>query len=406
MEQTTPAQDNIFEIPVQNVPELEARIAKLNKRADKLSVAPVVLTKLEIIERERDDNGVTVYDQIQRVQVEGESPKLDGWQFVATLEHDENGTLIRKIPTFDREVDLTPYREATPDHCDQCGYKRRRNDTYIVAHETGEMKQVGSNCLVDFLGGSNPQQIARYMEYVADLMDEIRGGGFSGMSEPNRYDTHQYLSHVAAMIRTNGWTSRGQAWERGGNATSDQASDNLFKLMRRFSASDGVVQPTDEDTKLATETIEWARNLSETDLANDYMYNLYTSLKGDSIPSRQFGIAASGINAYQRQREREIKRAAENAGRRNEHFGEVDGKVEFTGTVTRVTWIEDTFNGGTKPLYIFRTDEGFDAKWFSSRDLGLDQGDKVFVKGTVKKHESSAQYGNSTVVTRCKVEVL
>lgn len=415
MERTTPDSDNTFEIPVERVPDLEHQIAKLNKRAEKLGVAPITIMKGEITETKVHDelSGIDTYEARQTIIVNGDSPKLNGWQFVATLEHDENGTIIRRLPGSDEGFDLTAYRTATPDHCDHCGYKRRRNDTYIVgtyAHGKVSTKQVGSNCLKDFTGHQSPQQIARYLEAVADLIDDVRGGGYSESSAPQRFDNLTFLAHTACMIRHHGWVSRAAA--RNGydlTATADMASNNIYAAQHRLTDKQGQplwIDPSGDDKFLAAQTAIWVKTLlTEKDLENEYMYNLYTSLKGDSIPARQFGIAASAINAYERFQEREIRKRAEAAVRKDEHLGVEREKITFEATITRVTWVESVYSEtGTIPLYIFLTTSGHTVKWFSSRDLGFEQGDRVKVTGCVKEHETHPDFGKSTIVTRCKME--
>lgn len=404
----------VFLIPEENMAELEARLVKLNKRADKLGVDPITLTKLNT-----EETQITVapgkFEWVvkQYVAVKGSSPKLAGWQFVATLEHDENGVIIRRIPTFEGEVDLTAYREATPENCDHCHTRRRRNDTYIVRHTGGNMKQVGSNCLTDFLGGANPQHIARWMEFVTQFCDDASDAQdreWFGPNAPKRYDAEEYLTHVACMIREEGWTSRGSAYEYGGTATADRADSNMYNMAHKVRDRQGLAlwtEPTPADNDLAAKAISWARDLNETDLENDYLYNLHTSLRGESIPSRQFGIAASAIVAYSKAVEREIKRRqSEQRKATSEHFGEIKERVTFDAEVLRINWIKDnySYDGGMKPLYIFTTTDGNEAKWFSSKDMGLEVGQKVTVTGTVKAHEDHERFGKSTQVTRCKIE--
>jgi hypothetical protein len=398
-----------FRIPEENLLTLHARLEKLNKRADKLDVKPVSITEHGTEEIKTTRDGKTEYRVYVWVAVAGESPKLDGWRFVATLEHDENGVILRKLPTFDGDVDLTPYRTASPENCDHCKLNRRRNDTYIVQHDNGTLKQVGSNCLTDFLGGASPQQIARYMEYLADFMDELgdeEGGEFYGSSAPKRLSLDSYMTHVATCIRQYGWTSRGLSYDTGRPATADDASENLYNFENKKTDRQGIpmwIDPAPQDADLAARAIQWVRDLPEEALESDYLYNLFTVMKGESLGLRQLGIAASAISAYRKAVEKEVKKKAADKVKAESNFvGEVKDKIEITATCSRIKEINGTY--GTTTIYNFIDDQGNQFTWFSSRDIDIireGQG-PYLITGTVKAHEDKG-YGKTTVITRCKV---
>ncbi len=60
--------------------------------------------------------------------------KMAGWQFAATIEHDEDGNIIRQVPGV--EVDLSAYRTVAA-WCSHCNTARNRIDTFVVLHEDG-----------------------------------------------------------------------------------------------------------------------------------------------------------------------------------------------------------------------------------------------------------------------------
>ena len=282
-------------IPQERVSELEAAIAKLNKRADKIGCAPISLEVGDPFEKQVSE---TQWHTFVPVRVNGEAPKLNGWVFVATLEHDENGTLIRRLPAFDSEVDLTQYRKSTPDNCDHCGYRRRRNDTYVVWNEeTGETKQVGSSCLKDFIGHENPEAIARHLQTIRDLIEDIQGGSYSGGRITPRYDLRTVLSVAVAEVADNGYVTRKAAWD---DPDLISTSEAVRTRWHRYRSSEGErAKITPQHMKAADAIIDWVRALEENDLTNDYLWNLFTVCKGESIEEGQFGIAASAVKAAQ-----------------------------------------------------------------------------------------------------------
>lgn len=129
-----------FLIPEQNLARLDERVAVLNKRAAKLGVAPVVVERLERREErvykwsdgrerrepERADHRPARVRVLVAVCVTGETPKLAGWSFLATLDHaSEAGVVLRVVPGADVPES---YREAKPD-CDHCQTRRVRRET-------------------------------------------------------------------------------------------------------------------------------------------------------------------------------------------------------------------------------------------------------------------------------------
>jgi len=399
----------VFLIPDFNLEYLKGKVAHLNKAATKLKCEPITVVTASAGISEPDEDG-SVYEKLY-VVVRGKAPRLAGWSFVATLEHDEGTTIIRRLPTFDEELDLSAYRDASPENCDHCHARRRRNDTYLVQDGDGTIKQVGSNCLTDFLGHKSPQQYARFCESLADLLGEFtdsEDSSGSGVPRPERrLETKGALAHVACMIRTGGWVSRGKARETGKVSTSEDAERNLVAQARHKRDRDGTplwVDPSAEDEKLAEEAVAWVRGLSEDELSveggNDYLYNLFTVVNKDSVRARQMGIAASAISAYQRAQEREIKRKAREAGRVDAFVGDVGERRPFRFTVERSLFFDSDpqYGGyGAYHKHILRDESGATLIWQSTKEL--EQGATYEGKYTVKKQEET-KYGKQTIITR------
>src|SRR2546423_1829001 len=159
--ENTPEQANLvsseeFRIPSQNMYDLRERLGTLNKRAKRLHCSPITLEELGT-ERETDEKGIVKI--FYRVRVTGETPIVNGWCFIATIQHMLNGNIIRSVPNTVQEGELIAYREVEA-NCDHCKQYRRRNDTYLLKSNTGEIKQVGKTCLKDFTGHHNPLIVA------------------------------------------------------------------------------------------------------------------------------------------------------------------------------------------------------------------------------------------------------
>ena len=143
----------IYTIPEENLESLQKKVKQINNKSLKLVGTPITLTK---VEENFIQNEITKeWNKVIVVEINGEAPHYNGWEFVATLNHNyETGNIIKSAG---QEVPIE-YR-TTPIKCDHCGINRFRKDTYVVKNtETNEYKQVGSSCLKDFFNGRDPEQ--------------------------------------------------------------------------------------------------------------------------------------------------------------------------------------------------------------------------------------------------------
>jgi hypothetical protein len=203
-------------------------------------------------------------------------------------------------------------------------------------------------------------------------------------------------------IRTNGWLSRGRAYNEGGIATADIAQGNFSARLKGLREK-GVPlwdDPEEQDIERARKTVEWAEALTEEELQSDYLYNLHTVLKNGSLRAKQFGIAASGIFAYGRAMEKELERQereTERASRVDEFAGEKGERKIFEFTVFR-RFDYDGYNGDGYSKHILRDDEGRTLIWNTGKML--DEGDRYRGKFTVKELKEHDKYGKQTQITR------
>jgi hypothetical protein len=125
-----------YRIPAENFPSFEAHIAKLNKKVEKLqkkgyAVQPITIVKgpAEVVTVQR---GYLSVDRIFfPVTMTYEPVKANGWEFIATLGHEEAGNIVSAVPGMTTEGELAAYRTAKP-ACNHCGFSRKRNDTFIL----------------------------------------------------------------------------------------------------------------------------------------------------------------------------------------------------------------------------------------------------------------------------------
>lgn len=398
----------VYRIPAANLPSLTDAVSRLARRAVRLDLAPLALTESgEEHVQDTDDDGLPIVRSYTYATIAGTTPILDGWTFLAVLEHTDAGTIIRRVPTLDEAADdLTAYRHADP-LCEHCDTIRQRANTYLVRHTDGEIRQVGSSCVRDFTGHRSADAWARLCELIADLAqlgdDLERDDDAATASGASVVWTTLYLAYAAHDARENGWVSRSVARDHGKTATADHAA-TAYRLTAGRNARDlpsklRPLVPGPEDHETAERVIAWVRDdLATRDDLSDYEHNVVTVLAADAIPDRQLGIAASAITAEQRNRERVAERKAAAAEDRG-HFGTIGERVEIGVTVESVRWTEGEW--GSTTIYKLRTDDGYALTWFASRDT-LGEAGSYVIRATIAKHEEYRGVAE-THVKRCAI---
>lgn len=394
----------VYTIPAENLGRLEAafetanrKIALLNRRGYEFS--PVSLTIVSTVRKPQEDGSPDLF--YYRITVSGIAPRIAGWRFVATLQHAEGGTIMRRVPTdLLGEGDLNWYRDAAP-VCEHCRTNRRRSDTFIVSNVTGDFRQIGRNCLAAFIGGKSPEVMAAYAEILVDVgeisEDCVRVGG-----QPRLIALAQYLPWVASAIRRDGWLSRSAVRDCAGKrATADVAwADGAFPSKDLPRAA--LLSVVSADTELADKALAFTTKLLDSkDFTTDYEHNLRVVCHSEFIDRRMTGIAASIIGFYESEMRRQIER--QKAVAASSHVGSVGSREVFPGLVcTQIRSLPGEF--GITHLHTFRDSAGNLLKWFASKEA-LDVGATYDLKATVKKHDEY-QGVKQTLLSRCKCSLV
>ncbi len=410
-----------YEVHESQVEWLKGKLEKLNRRAAKLNVPGVTLTwtgEKIVPVLDRDDLPTGEVNRYLIAQVEGTTPKLAGWTFVATLQHaDEAGTVIRSVPGYAGQIPLE-YRTASRFSCDHCKSVRTRKDTYLVQNEAGEFKQVGGNCLAGFLGGGlDPHQAAAWANWAFSVNEALTSGGGSSLNDA-RLDLGVWLAHVAAVIRVTGrWISKAAARKyseaSGGVAhlasTSETASATLYARTAEERAATAEFRPQAEDFTFGEAALEWTKEVFHSKDAasrSDFEHNLVVATASEALQTRSTGIAAAAVGLYKKHLDGEVARKArEEAGKASLHFGEIGARLVFHAkALAAPKALEGNF--GTTYLYKLITTEGNLVTWFASNELEelefKDNAAFVALIGTVKKHDEF-RGEKQTVVSRVAI---
>lgn len=90
----------------------------------------------------------------------------------------------------------------------------------------------------------------------------------------------------------------------------------------------------------------------------------------------------------------------------SQHVGTIGERIEFDAVIDHSAWFEyPSFRGfGMDTMYIhsFKDDKGNVLVWKTANGLGIEKGERVHIKGTIKEHNVYRDE-KQTVLTRCKV---
>lgn len=318
--------------------------------------------------------------------VEGESPRFDGWTFVAKVEYVNGDPVVTGSPFYEGpQVDRST---LAANACDHCGVKTRRTKT-VVVEKDGERKQVGTTCLKDFLGHDFT------IAWIKDPFGDFEGGGLGG--GPRVFEVEYTLATAACVIRQAGFVPA--------SAYDKAPTKGEVTLLFGIGKADAVAEarqkygtPTDADKATAAEALEFGKAMTGD---SDYVANLQAVIKEPLFTDKYLGLVVSLVGVFLRAKGQEAQRKAEADAIIEALYAEPKTKVEFEqATVGRIIGFETQW--GYSEIVTFVAD-GFRFKWMTSAaPQFLEEGMTVSLKGTVKGLDEY-QGQVSTQLLRCKV---
>jgi hypothetical protein len=401
----------VFKIPEHNMDFLDKKIEKLNKIAAKLGVTPITVKKGEPYpveqkpEADPDRFGFNMdgtltgmdmpkkYINFQDVTIEGEAPKLDGWEFVGKREPLEGADSIlaksmpgQKLP-----------KKYADDHaltCDHCKKRANRSATFVVKKGKKHM-EVGRSCLKDFLGHANPEKYADFAEMLSDIeasFGAMEDSGYEG-GHSRFVPVAPTVNGVAAALRSirdRGFVSNQYAGEK---QSTSQAVNQHFNppipMPRGMSfEKDFKIHYTPEDVKEAEKIVEWMRNHPKAN-KEEFWNNISKIAKGEGFPLRMTGYIAAGVNMHEKEAGNIKKSESLISTIKNEGAGKEGDKITVKGTVlSSFAYQSNGQWGGTKHIVTVKTDNGHIVKMFtSSGDSGVKKDARVEISGKIGRVE-------------------
>jgi hypothetical protein len=360
----------VFPVAPEEFEHLQRRIQTLGRRARRIGVEPVRL----IDTGERDASGHAL------VLLSGRAPVLADWTLAAIVEHRDGRAAVRPVGEQGDRLAASAFAAAI---CEHCGLRRRRTRTYVVVHtDSGEVRQVGSGCLRDFLGGTDPERACREAELLAAARAELdRAGTLAIAPDGTGASIEEFAAHAAHVVRIHGFTSQERARRASRPATADVA---LRSLRDTPAAPDGA------DLALADAALRWARALlaARRDLS-PFERDAVALVRGGNVQTRRDrGLVCALIAVYRQRRAR------------SRHLAHPGARIGVTVLVERVLTQRSQRHGTVRRCELIDADANR-LVWWQTAGAPLHRGEVVTLTGRVKRHTRFAA-GAVTVLSHCR----
>lgn len=345
------------------------KVESLNRRAEKRGLAPAFSITVEREFSVRTE-GTYEYEDFVEFHVDGVYPAIPGYTFAAVVDHASGGLIFRN-PLFTEDVDLTPFADRKT--CDHCGTKRQRSKTILLSDQEGKIIQVGTTCIIDFLGKE-----AGALEFFAENSDILGDSNDDGhyASSPH-YDTLEICSIAVKMLSDFGFVKSNTP-----GSTASKIMDFVDEHYRSF--------PRDYDFTVTAEHIEQARQAIEfiknSERRGEYQENVFRVMSSGRCEKRVFGFIAAGIRGALA----DIRKASK--PEKTEEKVTVEFPAIGTVIANDEVTIEKifTFEGmyGTQHIFIMKSSAGIPFVWKTSTFPDVEEGGTYTIKkAKVKAHD-------------------
>jgi len=296
---------------------------------------------------------------LKRIEIEYPEVKLGNWRVIGKLEAIQGGNLMFAVSRSDADVQALATRADRPIECEHCKTNRVRKDGYLLRdRESGDYKQVGSNCLEDFTGIDPAAALflARMSDVVRIAGDELEEFGRSGRN--NAVNTLLYLAAVSFVSENTGFVSSAKARDTGLNATYSEAMSLPDELEKDMALQAQYHAQFERHLATAEAVREWVAVKQE---ESSFDRNVKLLLKADAIEldRKHLAFVAAAVPMYNR-----TLAAATEAHKPSAHIGAPGQKMAAILTVDRVVQIEGYY--GPSDLVLMHDQDGNRLKWKTS----------------------------------------
>jgi len=395
------------------LPRIRDRIKKLNNKARKLNCPEmkIIIDPEPTYIKEKptsinNEPASTVPKKLRffNVKVEGATPIIDGWEFVGIILDDGLTTTIHKHPEASITPDLVKFYTKREKTCDHCNHNRYRKDTYLVKKvDSGEMKQVGSGCIRDFLGHIPLKRFLEFYELMGEYEEEpIREE--RGIKPEYFESTKWIMANVAHFTRKYGWVSKEKAAEKNKLSTSDRVYNNLWERNPEY-----YEKPDKEMEEIGIKALQYVLNeilprmriyKSTFDEYLDSLDNLIPSALNDGVINvRNIGYFIPLVmmmdNDIRRIENKKLEKET------SEYVGQPGERKERELTFYDSFGFDSSW--GYTNVYRFKDANKNLWIWMTGNHKDFEK-DKIYkIVGTIKRHQEYKGV-KQNLLTRCKIK--
>jgi hypothetical protein len=414
-------EDSIVLVPVEMMPSFQKRLESLNKKAKGFGLEPIKVVSVEqaVYERKhelvgrdfdkmvnylvpvRPGDDVEAPVLINRVRIDYPEIRLGNWRVVGKLEAIEGGNLAFCVTGDPEDAAKVTSLAECPIECEHCKTKRQRNDGYILRdQETGDYKEVGSNCLEDFTGIDPAAAL-----FLARMYDVVRLSGedfdeYASSGRCNALPTRAFLAHVSFCADLGGFVSTAVARDNPYLTPTYQTASQLPRALDESEElRDKYYSQRERHYAKADAIREWVANKP---VESDFDRNVKLLLQLDviSIDRKHLALAAATLPMYNRYLGLQAEKR-----RPSEHIGQSGEKLTSTLTISRVIDIPNMYSSAPAVLVLMQDQKGNKLKWKTTsapREVMDGEGRVMEASFKVKGHEDYKGVAQ-TSVTHLKV---
>lgn len=382
-----------YEIFEGNMERLRKKLTTIRNKCAKYGCEFTFEEQGEIFREVKDeDTGRQYTAKFIQVETSGIA-RISDWEFVATIEHAQPYNIIR---SFREDITVPEHYYTADTCCDHCKTRRTRKDTYIIRNtQTGEFKQVGKSCLLDFTNGLSAEGVAQYISWFNNII--------SGQAPVPGFKTYYNVTDVLAFaveaVKMYGY--RPSDWQESTKEVTVQQLKRFGGFEKR--EADGFNGDRPENYTKA-EAIQ--KFVVDMPVEFGYVTSLKAACSKVFCEWRDLGFIVSAVSCYNKAQERGAKRAAEKkAAKKSSWVGTVGQRMQLNNLSVRLLTSWDGEFGYTY-LYKFIDEQGNiftwkTGKWVSDTDE-IAEDLRVSLKGTIKNH-SEYKGEKQTELTRCSI---
>lgn len=382
--------NNTYKVPMEFLEDLDYKISKMNKRANKLGLGEISYEVVSI-----DSDKIDNLDRaICTIKInEFDEIKINGYEFVGKMEKNVGSTYIYKgyesVPKEQRDIKI----------CQHCNTNRNRKAYYILKNEDGEYITVGKTCLKDFIGHEDVEKILKFYETSSELFENMWDGCFTYTQAV--YSVDQVLKASLVSIESRGYYK----------SSSDLMStrEHVQLILDKSISNEEYAELFKKSNLISDDKITDIKNtILSINSNSEYIDNLQALIKDKFVKSNMLGFVVSIPLAYEREMEKRVKEKNNvELSKNSDYVGVVGEKLDIEVDFLKVNKFESYYGTSFKVtmLYNFIDKDGNIIVWRTGKEEDFEVGKSYLLSGKVKEHKEYKDI-KQTVILRAKYKAL